>query len=204
MLPIQKIRKLIYLSCSLALLLVIASGTGLCKFAPIDEGGEAFLAHKYQGDRLLLKGKYEKSIEAYKEALKLDPQNTKTYFNLAIAHYSLRNIKPAAAALEKLVAIDPSDVEAQYNLACLHLYLRNITQAKTYFAQAKQHSANAPEFKHLINSAIDFVNDLQDSDVSTRDITQFFLAFGPAPNNSRQLNGLFLKTDIHWLYIFRH
>ena len=46
------------------------------------------------------------AVQAYEEALKLDPNNAKTYYNLALALDKVGDLK-RASALEKSIQLDP-------------------------------------------------------------------------------------------------
>ena len=131
--------------------------------------------HKQLGDHYLQQSQTAAAINEYRQAITLNPTSTAVYFNLAIAYYSERHIKEAAAALEKLVALDPSDVEAQYNLGCLKLYQRDLETASACFQRAKQCCNRHPEFASLIDGGLEFVGHFKQLDPQTQDAVFLYL-----------------------------
>ena len=120
---------------------------------------QAFL-HKQTADRYLRNGEISSAISEYQKAISLSPRATSTYFNLAIAYYSKKDLDRAASALKILVSLDPNDVEALYNLACLELCLQKVEEAKLRFEQAKLCGHAHPAFAYLIENGLEFTNSL--------------------------------------------
>ncbi|MBI2094842.1 MAG: tetratricopeptide repeat protein [Candidatus Omnitrophica bacterium] len=145
--------------------------------------GEHAAVYKSLGDDLLRRGNAEAAIEHYQKAAALDPASTALYFNLAVAHYTGRDIPRATAALEKLVSLDPGDAEAQYNLACLYLYQRNTDAARRHFERAK----TCCELKKdsflggLAVKNLEFINELGRLDPSAQGLFFLLLRNGLPP-----------------------
>src|SRR6185503_7082011 len=62
-------------------------------------------ALKEQGNAHYDRGDYQQAIEAYQNALKLDPQDADVYTNLGAAHFNLNKFNDAVAAFQKAVAL---------------------------------------------------------------------------------------------------
>lgn len=60
---------------------------------------------------------YEKSIELFKECLKLDPSNSLAYNNMGTSYMFLRNYKEAEASFQKAIELDDSMQLFKNNLA---------------------------------------------------------------------------------------
>ena len=131
--------------------------------------------HKQLADSYLRQGRPAEAIVEYKEALSTDPSSTAIYFDLAIAYYSVNDVKDAVSALEKLIRLDPRDAEAAYNLGCLKLYQRDIPEAKHYLAKAKLHATPASRLTSLIDEASEFAKNLETLDARTQDAVCLFL-----------------------------
>ena len=71
------------------------------------------------------KGKYDKAIKVYNQAIKLDPDYAQAYHGLGVtyhikeenAHY---NYDKAIEAYKKAIKLDPNYVKAHYNLEMLN------------------------------------------------------------------------------------
>ncbi|MBA7497843.1 Cell division coordinator CpoB [subsurface metagenome] len=61
-------------------------------------------------------GNYNKAIEAYKQAIRIDPDDAPTYYNLGLAYDQLGLYKDAIEANKQAIRIDPDYANAYYNL----------------------------------------------------------------------------------------
>ena len=76
--------------------------------------------HVRQGNSLLLAGKAEKALEAYKSALKMTPNNAATWTNMGIAFGKIGRYEDSAHALRRAIELKPDFAEAHFNLGnCL-------------------------------------------------------------------------------------
>ena len=71
----------------------MASGTG----APLESGDENFR----NGVVLARQGRWKDALAAYKESLRLNPDNAQTYLNLGFVYYELGCDREAQEAFEK-------------------------------------------------------------------------------------------------------
>ncbi len=61
-------------------------------------------------------GKYKDAIDAYKQAIKVDPDYTYAHLNLGVAYLKSHMQKNAVQALKRLISIDPGDAMVHYNI----------------------------------------------------------------------------------------
>lgn len=59
---------------------------------------------------------YAKAIEAYKQAVRIDPDDADTYYNLGNVYFALDNHSKAIEVYKQAIRIDPDDAETHYNL----------------------------------------------------------------------------------------
>ncbi len=60
--------------------------------------------------------RYEEAIEAYKQAISIDPDYANAYYNLGVAYGNLGKYKEAIASSRQAIRIDPDYANAYYNL----------------------------------------------------------------------------------------
>ena len=143
--------------------------------------GQTFGEYKEAGDTYLRSGKSAFAIGEYKKALELNPGSTPVYFNLAIAHYSERNIPQTIKTLEKLASISPHDAEVQYNLGCLYIYIADLEKSKQCFEKARLCCAETPIFGELAQQSLLFVNQVEKLDPSRRQALLILFQKGLTP-----------------------
>jgi len=78
----------------------------------------------------LMKGNAAKAVELYQEALKLEPGNAKTWYNLSLAYARQRDTAGEQRALEKAVELDPRFGKARNQLGLLQLQQGNLDAAE--------------------------------------------------------------------------
>ena len=74
-----------------------------------------------EGNKLLEEGNPQRAVELYREALKLDPNNPKTHYNLALALNRLGDQPAEQQALERAVELDPKFALARNQLGLLYI-----------------------------------------------------------------------------------
>ncbi len=70
-------------------------------------------------------GKYKDAIDAYKRAIKVDPDYTYAHLNLGVAYLKSHMQKNAIEALRRLIRIDPDNPDAHLNLSLAYLLLND-------------------------------------------------------------------------------
>lgn len=92
--------------------------------SPSAEDKDAAEKHKQKGNAFMTSKQYDKAIEAYTEATKLDPSNPVYYSNRAAAHSSKGDHLTAAIDAEKVIEIDPKFTKGYSRLGCWAASLR--------------------------------------------------------------------------------
>src|SRR6185312_2088820 len=89
-----------------------------------------------QGKELYKKDEDDKAAEAFKTAVKLDPDFAEAYFRLALAHDALGEkqqaedaYKQAIEKYKKVISANPKDAEAHYNIGQAYAGLHIHTEA---------------------------------------------------------------------------
>jgi tetratricopeptide (TPR) repeat protein len=88
-----------------------------------------------RANQALVDGDPKTAVDGYLEALKLDPSNAKTYFNLALAQQKLGDAN-AVSSLEKAVELDPAFAAARNQLGLLYLVAHRDDDAEKQFQAA--------------------------------------------------------------------
>ena len=151
------------------IVLVGVLSMGISSAAGAQESAISATALKSSGDHLLRNGQVPAAIEAYKNALSLDPSFKGVYFNLAVAYFTGQNFTQAMDCLEKLLALNPNDSEATYNLACLYLYQKNTPKSRALLEKASSCCPEAADFKPLIQNTLGLLDRLQTLDPQVQD-----------------------------------
>ncbi len=107
----------------LARIMMVAVITMVCagityagaKHEPTEEDLKKSYEHQTQGNIYDDEGKYDEAIAEYKEALKYNPDDTNTLFNLGIVYLKINKPNEAVKVFSRVVEIDDKDFEA-YNL----------------------------------------------------------------------------------------
>lgn len=92
--------------------------------SPSAEDKDAAEKCKQKGNALMTSKQYDKAIEAYTEAIKLDSSNPVYYSNRAAAHSSKGDHLTAAIDAEKVIEIDPKFTKGYSRLGCWTASLR--------------------------------------------------------------------------------
>jgi tetratricopeptide (TPR) repeat protein len=87
-------------------------------------------------NKLLVEGDPNHAAERYREALKLDPNNAKTWFNLAIALDELGRKSEEQNALEKALALDPSLPQPHNQVGLIYASQGRVAEAEEHFKKA--------------------------------------------------------------------
>nr|HPN32652.1 tetratricopeptide repeat protein [bacterium] len=72
---------------------------------------------------------FNQAASLYDQAAKLDPANSKVWYNKGVTHYMSKQFAEAKLALEKAVKNNPADVDSLLYLAAANGRLRNTQEA---------------------------------------------------------------------------
>ncbi len=81
---------------------------------PISADGETQLA---MGHEFLKQGKDRDAIKAFKESIKLNPNNAETFYGLGFSNFRLGKFREAADAFKKATDLSPAMAKAHYGLS---------------------------------------------------------------------------------------
>ncbi|HXG67773.1 MAG TPA: tetratricopeptide repeat protein [Blastocatellia bacterium] len=84
-------------------------------------------------------GEYEKAIEAYRQALQLNPDSTDAWYHLGMAYSSLGRYKEAVEAYSRAIRRKPDYAAAHFNLGHAYSNLKQYDNAIKAFQQAIQY-----------------------------------------------------------------
>lgn len=101
---------------------------GVPAHAQVDTAREWWL----KGNELSRSGQWDQAIDAYHQAIRINPDATGPYFNLGVAHKALRQYERAAAAFERAQQLEPDNME-------IHLRLGNIYNLMEKWNKAIEH-----------------------------------------------------------------
>ena len=69
------------------------------------------------GMRAFEKGQYEAAVQAFEQAVSIDPAYGDAWYNLGSVNFRIKKYEPARFAFQKAVWRNPKDPESRYNLA---------------------------------------------------------------------------------------
>lgn len=89
-----------------------------------------------RAERLSKKGRHEEAVEAFKSALRIDPQYYEATNNLALEYFAIGKYDSAIQTFRGLITRDPKHVLAFDNLAILLCRLKRYSEAEVVATQA--------------------------------------------------------------------
>lgn len=82
-------------------------------------------------------GQYERAIEDFDWAIRLDPQYASAYHNRGVAYYHLGQYDLAIEDYDKAIKLDPHLAEAYYGRGLAYAILGNSREAELDYAKAE-------------------------------------------------------------------
>ena len=111
----------------------------LQKFKALEEeskGKVRAASYRVNGTDLLDSGKPKEAAAAYREALKLDPGNSKLHYDFSVALARLGDHTAQLQELEKAIELDPNLPQAHHDLGLLFLMQDRKAEAEKAFENA--------------------------------------------------------------------
>jgi tetratricopeptide (TPR) repeat protein len=96
---------------------------------------------------------YEKSAEAARRALILDPQNSGAHQMLGKSYFMLGDLGKAISELEEAARLKPDDVDVVYTLGIAYLRNRQFVEAKQLYASMTKQLGERPQLHVVIGRA---------------------------------------------------
>ena len=93
----------------------------------------SFEAYFSIGDVFIRRGKYKKAINAYEQAIKLNPKEVKILVNIGLCYAYSDDHKTALDWFKRAVELDPFNWKAFLDLGSSHFMLKQIKEARTNF-----------------------------------------------------------------------
>ena len=164
--------RLILLFCSVCLVVFALGCNRSGQQSTNNSAGTADVSNGLNGDRtqakaLLDKGKQlyrddqdTEAVEAFQQAVKLDPDLAEAHFRLALSYEALdkredaeSQYKKAVEAYKKYLEANPDDAEAHYNLGQTYANLGNYSEAIRSYRQATRLKTDDPEIYYDLGVA---------------------------------------------------
>ncbi len=82
-----------------------------------------------KGNELSQKGQFEQAVEAYHEALQINPDATGPFFNLGLAYKHLKQYERASAAFESALRLEPDNMNIRLSLGNVYNLMERWGQA---------------------------------------------------------------------------
>jgi hypothetical protein len=79
---------------------------------------------------------YKEAIEAYRQALRINPEDARTWFNLGNVYYQLRDYDDAIESYYQALRINRDYANSWYNLGNIYFYLKQYNYAIDSYRQA--------------------------------------------------------------------
>lgn len=102
-----------------------------------------------QGIDYYKNGQYDEAIDAFRTAIKLDPDYIDAYYNLGSVLEYLQQYDAALPVFKQIIVRKPEDYDSVYKAAWLSYKLGEPQKAKTYLSIIPQNSSRAQDAKAL-------------------------------------------------------
>jgi Flp pilus assembly protein TadD len=99
------------------------------------------------GDRLYDDGEYQKAIDEYKTALKLDPANANLHNSLGVCYGVTGEFVSALTQFKEAMALDGDEALAHYNAGLIHLLLDERDKARAHLLEVDNRPHNLFEVR---------------------------------------------------------
>ena len=98
-----------------------------------------------KGNEFSQKGQYEQAVEAYHQAIQINPDATGPFYNLGLAYKHLKQYDRASAALESALRLEPGNTNIQLSLGNIYNRMERWEQAIGHLNQVVHRSKDNAE-----------------------------------------------------------
>ena len=102
------------------------------------------------GNAFAQQDRMQEAINAYDQALKLDPEHTASLANRGVAYYRLGQLDAAIDSYQKALKIDSNDAETSYLLGAAQLQQGNMSAAEAAFKRSLELKPDLPDRKSVV------------------------------------------------------
>jgi tetratricopeptide (TPR) repeat protein len=110
--------------------------------------------HKEEGNKYLKEEQYDKAVDAYRLAIKLNPNLAAAYHGLGSAYVNMGRVADALDPMRTAVRLDPNNAIAHLNLGITLASLRRPDEALTELNEAKRLSPNSGRVHNEIGNVL--------------------------------------------------
>ena len=82
-----------------------------------------------KGNEFSQKGQFEQAVEAYHQAIQINPDATGPFYNLGLAYKHLKQYERSSAAFESALRLEPDNVNIELNLGSIYNRMERWGQA---------------------------------------------------------------------------
>ncbi len=95
--------------------------------------------------QLLKEEKFEEALQAFSQALKLNPKDRRNYLNISVVYLKQGNIVDAILWMQKTIETDPYYIRAYFNLGTIYFQMKRFKKAINIYEKAINIAPNDPE-----------------------------------------------------------
>ncbi len=116
----------------------------VCFVIPMICSGKTAKEYKKLGNEEYKKQKYKNAINYYNQAIQLNPEDVKAYYNRGLCYYDLKKYIKSIADYDKAIKFSPEFVKAYNNRGYSYLWAKEYEKAKIDLLKSIELNNNNP------------------------------------------------------------